>query len=115
MFKMFKRKKRKPQQDDLPTIATPIRLKLTDQEFQFENGEWKADSNGVDIDSEVVALRRENRQLRDEVRLLKFRNEVLIDMLAASNLDVFTLKDQLGDEDAETVEQARNATNQSKR
>jgi hypothetical protein len=74
----------------------PVRVRLGGQELVFEDGHWIAES-GSDSGSsrEVVRLKKRIQDLSEENNLLKFKNELLMDMLVASNADSLVQQKEL--------------------
>jgi len=55
----------------------------------FENGRWITEAQDSSVlQQEIEQLKRDLRQLSQERNLLEYKNELLIDMLAVSSLDV---------------------------
>ncbi|XP_065898512.1 protein chibby homolog 1-like [Dysidea avara] len=81
---------------DLQLESGPVNLKLGGQELVFEKGEWLIDGpKGTTNSREYVKLQRQNKQLLEENNLLKYKIELLLDMLAASNADCVVLHREL--------------------
>jgi len=78
----------------LPTIDTPVTLQLEDCALVYENGRWITETQDSSaLQQEIAHLRNELRQVTQERNLLEFKNELLIDMLTLSSLDVKYLED----------------------
>ena len=94
------------------TSAAPVDLTLGDFALQMRNGEWiardgsAAAASAVGSTTSTVAgaaassaetqrLQQENEALRGEVNMLKFKIELLIDMVTLANLDCDKLEEQL--------------------
>ncbi|XP_062503654.1 protein chibby homolog 1-like isoform X2 [Corticium candelabrum] len=74
----------------------PIRVCLGGQELVFEDGNWITESgSGAESSREVVRLKKHIRELTEENNLLKFKNELLLDMLVASNADSLVQQKEL--------------------
>eukprot|EP00741_Cyanophora_paradoxa_P024811 tig00000310_g23953.t1 len=71
-------------------------MKLNEHELWFESGDWKAEPRDPqDVQSEILRLRKENKELKDQNRLLEFKNQLLLDMLTAASLDADMLDQEL--------------------
>eukprot|EP00126_Sphaerothecum_destruens_P015498 Sdes_comp9507_c0_seq1m978 len=82
---------------DGPTNHTePIFLSLDGIELVFEEGQWSSEKNPVHRShSETETLQIQNRKLNEESQLLKYKVDILLDMLAVSNLDALGLEGEL--------------------
>ncbi|XP_065846706.1 protein chibby homolog 1-like [Oscarella lobularis] len=76
-------------QDDLQLDHDgPVRVRLGGQELVFEDGNWIAENGaGAGNSREVARLRKQNIQLTEENNMLKYKNEILLDMLVATRAD----------------------------
>mmetsp|Transcript_33949 Transcript_33949/g.72498 ORF Transcript_33949/g.72498 Transcript_33949/m.72498 type:complete len:141 (-) Transcript_33949:570-992(-) len=98
------------------TSAPQVDLTLGEFTLQLKNGQWRAsdDSAAASLsaytaaaaaslgvagggNAEVERLQMENKALRGEVSMLKFKIELLIDMVTLANLDCDKLEEELGD------------------
>ncbi|KAJ3350711.1 hypothetical protein AMAG_09989 [Allomyces macrogynus ATCC 38327] len=77
--------------DDHPP---PISLVLDGNEIVYENGMWAAaTADGMQLKEQLAAVTERNQQLQEENQLLRFKLEVLMDMLAVAKLDVLRLQE----------------------
>ncbi|XP_064406202.1 protein chibby homolog 1-like [Halichondria panicea] len=73
-----------------------VSMKLGDQEIFFEKGEWVSSGGGKGPGSrDFVRLQKQNVQLSEENNLLKYKVELLLDMLAASNADFLVMQKEV--------------------
>ena len=73
-----------------------VRLKLGQHEFQ--DGEWMAEPGSQSSSKdggEVSRLQKLNAQLKEENNYLKYKIEVLLDMMAASTADCNVMEKEL--------------------
>ncbi|XP_067670838.1 protein chibby homolog 1-like isoform X1 [Haliotis asinina] len=64
----------------------PIKVNLGGSEVAFENGVWIPESGaGGASHKEVSRLRKQSQQLQEENNLLKFKIDILLDMLAETS------------------------------
>jgi len=78
----------------LPTNETPVTLNLGDFSTVFHEGRWVAETqDSYALQQEILQLRNELKQVTQEKNLLEFKNELLVDMLTLSSLDVKYLED----------------------
>ncbi|KAL7746582.1 hypothetical protein RI367_008109 [Sorochytrium milnesiophthora] len=71
----------------------PITLTLDGNELLYENGAWAAAQlDGSNFREQVDALTDRNKQLQEENQLLKFKLEILLDMLSVTKLDMLRLQ-----------------------
>lgn len=96
--------------------AGPLTMRLSGHEFVFTKGQWvlgKRRGNGWFIIDFLVPkdgstpgsatgiveasqqLQKENKRLVEENNLLRYKTELLLDMLALSNADNFNLKEEI--------------------
>jgi len=76
-------RKRKEKLNDLPTLDTPIDINLDGIVISNENGNWVlSHSNEVKKEPKEVELQKRLIELQNENRLLKYRQEILIDMVS---------------------------------
>lgn len=95
--------------------AGPLSMRLGGNELNFEKGQWtigelysfptnttvlytgsKEGSQSTVLPSrEYLQLQKENKTVQEENNLLKYKVELLLDMLALSNADNFALKEEL--------------------
>ena len=82
---------------DGPTNHTdPIYLTLDGMELVFEDGEWTSETVEAGTSGRGnEALTSQNRKLQEENQLLKYKLDILLDMLAVSNLDAIALEGEL--------------------
>eukprot|EP00033_Pygsuia_biforma_P003080 GCRY01003385.1.p1 GENE.GCRY01003385.1~~GCRY01003385.1.p1 ORF type:complete len:116 (-),score=18.25 GCRY01003385.1:344-691(-) len=90
MANMFGRGKKKmpppaKTAEEQPPLLDSVSLHLGDTSLLFQNGKWLLDKSG-DTES-MVDVRNENEALRQENNLLKFKIQVLTDMLTLAHLD----------------------------
>ena len=80
-----------PARDALPDAKSKIMLQLQDAELIFKDGSWrsKGGKSGASAATkkDLKKLKQENSELKNEVHMLKFKQDLLIDMLAAANLE----------------------------
>lgn len=75
-----------------------VKLKLGRHELMFQDGEWIAEpgsQNSSKDGVEVNRLQKQNLQLREEINFLKYKIEVLLDMMAASTADCNVMEKEL--------------------
>ncbi|XP_029179997.1 protein chibby homolog 1-like [Acropora muricata] len=75
-----------------------VKLKLGRHELMFQDGEWIAEpgsQNSSKDGVEVNRLQKQNLQLREEINFLKYKIEVLLDMMAASTADCNVMDKEL--------------------
>ena len=76
-----------------------VKLKLGQHELSFQDGEWIAEPGGSQGSSkdgaEVNRLQKLNAQLKEENNFLKYKIEVLLDMMAASTADCNVMEKEL--------------------
>eukprot|EP01112_Ceratiomyxa_fruticulosa_P011148 TRINITY_DN3002_c0_g1_i1.p1 TRINITY_DN3002_c0_g1~~TRINITY_DN3002_c0_g1_i1.p1 ORF type:complete len:145 (-),score=42.25 TRINITY_DN3002_c0_g1_i1:102-536(-) len=82
----------------LPTVETPVSLRLGENcSLIYENGNWYSmdsgtgTSNGAEImklQSEIQQLRENLKQVTQQKNLLEFKNQLLLDMLTVTTLDL---------------------------
>lgn len=75
-----------------------VKLKLGRHELSFQDGEWIAEPGSQSRSkdgAEVNRLQMENSQLKEENNYLKYKIEVLLDMMAASNADLNVMEKEL--------------------
>ena len=76
-----------------------VKLKLGQHEQSFQDGEWIAETAGSQSSSkdggEVNRLQKLNAQLKEENNYLKYKIEVLLDMMAASTADCNVMEKEL--------------------
>lgn len=80
--------------NDLKLESGPLTLRLGEHELMFNKGQWISSSK----DGPVLGstdLQQEHKQVMEENNLLKFKIELLLDMLAASNADNYVLQKEL--------------------
>lgn len=66
--------------------------------MSFQDGDWIAEPGSQSSSkdgAEVSRLQRENSQLKEENNYLKYKIEVLLDMMAASNADLNVMEKEL--------------------
>ncbi|CAH3182160.1 unnamed protein product [Porites lobata] len=75
-----------------------VKLKLGRHELLFQDGEWIAETgsqNNSNNGAEYARLQKQNLQLREENNFLKYKIEVLLDMMAASTADCNVMEKEL--------------------
>lgn len=75
-----------------------VKLKLGQHELMFQDGEWIAElgsPKSAKDGAEVNRLQKHNMQLREENNFLKYKIEVLLDMMAASAADCNVMDKEL--------------------
>ncbi|XP_073242455.1 protein chibby homolog 1-like [Porites lutea] len=75
-----------------------VKLKLGRHELLFQDGEWIAEvgsQNNSNNGAEYTRLQKQNQQLREENNFLKYKIEVLLDMMAASTADCNVMEKEL--------------------
>ena len=91
----------------------PVNMTCGETALRFEDGEWsvasenafaakapKVKDHGPElarVKGENDALRSENKSLQGEVNMMKFKIELLIDMVTLANLDCDKLADRVTD------------------
>ncbi|KAJ3190150.1 Protein chibby 1 [Gaertneriomyces sp. JEL0708] len=82
-----------------PSYNDPIHLDLGGQRLVYEDGEWVNEGSvqlsGKPSSKEVDALTQRNKQLEKENQMLKFKANVLLDMLTGTKLDMLRLQHEL--------------------
>ncbi|KAI9362455.1 protein chibby-like protein 1 [Zopfochytrium polystomum] len=81
--------KQNPQRYDPEDESDPIRMVLGDVELVYENREWQAAGG-----AESKELAEKNRLLEVENQLLKFKLNMMMDMLSTAKLDLLTLQNE---------------------
>jgi hypothetical protein len=88
--------------NDFKIDGGPVVLKLGAQELVFDNGQWNSSSATKPLQEDINVgskdarhLQKQNLKLSEENNLLKYKVELLMDMLAASNADVDRLQKEL--------------------
>ncbi|KAI9179115.1 hypothetical protein H9P43_005777 [Blastocladiella emersonii ATCC 22665] len=85
---------KEPRSSTIEDHPAPISLMLDGCELVFSNGVWTtASADGVQLQERLAALSERNEQLQEENQMLKFKLELLMDMLAVSKLDVLRLQE----------------------
>ncbi|TPX40354.1 hypothetical protein SeMB42_g06045 [Synchytrium endobioticum] len=80
------------------TAAAPVKLKLGETTLIYEDHNWKrADGSSDKTVKMVENLTDRNRALEAENQLLKFKVNVLLDMLAGTKLDLLEIQKELSD------------------
>jgi len=75
-----------------------VKLKLGQHELSFQDGEWIAEPGSQSSSKdgvEVNRLQKLNAQLKEENNYLKYKIEVLLDMMAASTADCNVMEKEL--------------------
>ena len=75
-----------------------VKLKLGQHELSFQDGEWIAETGAQSSSKdgvEVTRLQKLNAQLKEENNYLKYKIEVLLDMMAASTADCNVMEKEL--------------------
>ncbi|KAK3728578.1 hypothetical protein QZH41_011660 [Actinostola sp. cb2023] len=75
-----------------------VKLKLGGNELIFQDGEWYSDATsggGGKSNLEVNKLQKQNTQLKEENNYLKYKVEVLLDMVAATTADCNVIEKEL--------------------
>ncbi|KAJ7390154.1 Protein chibby 1 [Desmophyllum pertusum] len=75
-----------------------VKLKLGRHELSFQDGEWIAEPGSQSSSrdgAEVNRLQKQNAQLKEENNYLKYKIEVLLDMMAASTADCNVMEKEL--------------------
>ncbi|XP_031548552.1 protein chibby homolog 1-like [Actinia tenebrosa] len=76
----------------------PVKLTLGGNELVFQDGEWYSETNpgvGGKGSAEVNKLQKQNTQLKEENNYLKYKIDVLLDMLAATTADCNVIEKEL--------------------
>eukprot|EP00163_Fabomonas_tropica_P007618 TRINITY_DN17325_c0_g1_i1.p1 TRINITY_DN17325_c0_g1~~TRINITY_DN17325_c0_g1_i1.p1 ORF type:complete len:180 (-),score=32.64 TRINITY_DN17325_c0_g1_i1:162-701(-) len=94
---VFMKNKHPPLSHQLPDERKPLTMNLHGNIMTYENGYWQTEGGGGGgaNRAQMERLREENNKLREQNRLLDFKNQLLIDMLTLSNLDVKNLEREL--------------------
>jgi len=80
----------------LEGASEAVAMKLGGHELVFEDGQWVVTGGHGGVGSrEVIRLQKQNLKLLEENNLLKYKVELLLDMLAASNADCLVLQREL--------------------
>lgn len=90
----------------------PVNMACGDTALRFEDGEWTVASENAfaakapkpkdhgpelaKLKAENEALRGDNKKLQEEANMMKFKIELLVDMVTIANLDCDKLADQAG-------------------
>eukprot|EP01135_Chromosphaera_perkinsii_P000516 Nk52_evm10s106 gene=Nk52_evmTU10s106 len=86
----------------------PIFLNLDGMELVFEDGEWSSETvEAGNSGKGNEALQQNNRRLQEENQLLKYKLDILLDMLAVSNLDAIALEGELEEFNRRVQQQSR--------
>lgn len=85
---------------NLNFAQTPLKLSLGGQSMVFQNGQWIAtdDVTGVqtfDASEESNALKKKLESVEKENNMLKYKIELLLDMLAASHCDISIMDEEI--------------------
>lgn len=75
-----------------------VKLKLGQHELSFQDGEWFVETGSQSSSKdgvEVNRLQKQNAQLKEENNYLKYKIEVLLDMMAASIADCNVMEKEL--------------------
>ncbi|EDO48436.1 predicted protein [Nematostella vectensis] len=75
--------------------AALVKLKLGGNELVFRDGEWCSDATGAVKGSADANLQKINNQLKEENNYLKYKIDVLLDMLAATTADCNVIEKEL--------------------
>eukprot|EP00731_Ephydatia_muelleri_P028839 Em0020g483a len=72
-------------------------MRLGEHELSFEEGQWTATGSqrAAGSSQEHNRLKKESLALQEENNLLKYKVELLLDMLAASNADCVALQKEI--------------------
>eukprot|EP00048_Salpingoeca_helianthica_P020361 m.6176 g.6176 ORF g.6176 m.6176 type:complete len:125 (-) comp4713_c0_seq1:52-426(-) len=74
----------------------PIALNLGDYQMVYEDGCWRSENASAGQPNKELALMRKRvQELSEENNMLKFKVEVLLDMLAINKADFQTLQKEL--------------------
>ncbi|ORZ32620.1 Chibby family [Catenaria anguillulae PL171] len=85
---------KEPRSTNIDDHPAPISLLLDGNEMVYENGIWvAATADGMQLKEQLTTLVDRNQQLQEENQLLKFKLELLMDMLAVTKLDVLRLQE----------------------
>lgn len=82
--------------DSLRLDGGPVTMKLGGHEFIFEDGQWVVAGSQEQVGMrEQGQLQRQYLKVLEENNLLRYKIELLLDMLAASNADCLVLQREL--------------------
>lgn len=89
LARVFSRKSKFPppatKPDDQPSLDDPITMDIGGNQLRFESGAWKLEKQTATVDAAKLVKRID--ELEGENKLLKFKVELLVDMLTLANLD----------------------------
>eukprot|EP00050_Salpingoeca_kvevrii_P011828 m.18219 g.18219 ORF g.18219 m.18219 type:complete len:128 (-) comp3653_c0_seq1:189-572(-) len=75
----------------------PFSLNLGNYELIFDNGQWHSESVPENQSSrQAAALQRDNDELREENNMLRYKVDVLLDLLAGARADFQVLQQSIG-------------------
>ncbi|XP_076308725.1 protein chibby homolog 1-like [Tachypleus tridentatus] len=75
-------------QEELGLNYGPIKLHLGNQLVKFENGQWITDSKTSKTSlKEIEELKQQNKQLIEENNFLKYKLEIMLDLLTEKALE----------------------------
>ncbi|KAJ1512753.1 hypothetical protein HMI54_008607 [Coelomomyces lativittatus] len=85
---------REPRTSNIDDHPAPISLVLDGNELIYEDGMWVAGNmEGMQLKEQLHVLTEKNQQLQEENQLLKFKLELLMDMLSVTKLDLLRLQE----------------------
>ncbi|TPX38336.1 hypothetical protein SmJEL517_g00325 [Synchytrium microbalum] len=77
-------------------VAPPVKLKLGETVLVYEDHQWKRGDGSSEKSAKMVdQLAERNRVLEAENQLLKFKVNVLLDMLAGTKLDLLEIQKEI--------------------
>ncbi|XP_022258274.1 protein chibby homolog 1-like isoform X2 [Limulus polyphemus] len=83
-------------QEELGLNYGPIKLRLGNQQAKFENGQWVTEPKNASVSSkEIEELKQENKRLIEENNFLKYKLEIMLDLLTEKTLDFYLQEEEV--------------------
>ncbi|XP_022240264.1 protein chibby homolog 1-like [Limulus polyphemus] len=83
-------------QEELGVNYGPIKLQLGNQLAKFVNGQWIIDSKRSNASlKETEELKQQNKQLIEENNLLKYKLEIMLDLLTEKTLELHLQENEI--------------------
>ncbi|XP_076339723.1 beta catenin antagonist chibby [Tachypleus tridentatus] len=83
-------------QEELGLNYGPITLRLGNQEAKFENGQWITEQKNSSVSSkEFEDLKQENKRLIEENNFLKYKLEIMLDLLTEKTLEFYLQEEEI--------------------